>query len=354
MRLRLAPEQVTWLEQRCDEVNAGLELLPARSCCPAGRPPAPGCTSAAPSAVAPSATSSRLATPSASPGALRYLNRFSAICCSSLRAMPTAGRTRCGSPAGIASSSARGPASRGSASRRSTRRRRASRSRPRPPRAACGPPRSASASCGRVSTTSASSATPATTTAACGASAARRDTRSTGCLARPTALRRRRAPPTTTKRPRRRDQVSAEHVGREVVAGRHQRVADRHGERRAERGDVAAAGGRARREAGRGPPTSPPSSVHWAIRCVGTGNHPSKQPGELRLGQHVLQRLGGEVRAEQDRRYRQRHPRPPSHQRDDHDHRRPEDIPVRVAQRHEHVPRAPGPRRGWCSSMNPT
>jgi cob(I)alamin adenosyltransferase len=26
-RLRLLPEQVTWLEQRCDEVNAGLEPL---------------------------------------------------------------------------------------------------------------------------------------------------------------------------------------------------------------------------------------------------------------------------------------------------------------------------------------
>lgn len=42
-RLRATPEQVTWLEQRCDEVNA--ELQPLRSfLLPAAAPPPPTCT----------------------------------------------------------------------------------------------------------------------------------------------------------------------------------------------------------------------------------------------------------------------------------------------------------------------
>ena len=40
---------MTWLEQRCDEVNDDASSRCARSCCPAARPLLPSCTSRAPS-----------------------------------------------------------------------------------------------------------------------------------------------------------------------------------------------------------------------------------------------------------------------------------------------------------------
>jgi len=74
-RLRLIPEQVEWLEQRCDEVNAGLE--PLRSFVLSGGTPAAAwlhvcrtvCRRAERRVVALGAA--------ASPQTLRYLNRLS-------------------------------------------------------------------------------------------------------------------------------------------------------------------------------------------------------------------------------------------------------------------------------------
>jgi cob(I)alamin adenosyltransferase len=74
-RLRVAPEQVAWLEQRCDEVNAGLE--PLRSFVLSGGTPAAAwlhvcrtvCRRAERRVVALGAA--------ASPDTLRYLNRLS-------------------------------------------------------------------------------------------------------------------------------------------------------------------------------------------------------------------------------------------------------------------------------------
>jgi cob(I)alamin adenosyltransferase len=74
-RLRLVPEQVEWLEQRCDEVNAGLE--PLRSFVLSGGTPVAAwlhvcrtvCRRAERRVVA--------LGPAASPQTLRYLNRLS-------------------------------------------------------------------------------------------------------------------------------------------------------------------------------------------------------------------------------------------------------------------------------------
>ena len=74
-RLRLLPEQVKWLEQRCDEINAGLE--PLRSFVLSGGTPSAAwlhvcrtvCRRAERRVVALGAA--------ASPEALRYLNRLS-------------------------------------------------------------------------------------------------------------------------------------------------------------------------------------------------------------------------------------------------------------------------------------
>ena len=98
-RLRLAPEQTAWLEQACDEVNAGLEplksfVLPGRE-----RRPRRSCTSAAPSAAAPSGARSTAATRStASASATSTASR---TCSSSSRARPTRATSRSGSPAAI-------------------------------------------------------------------------------------------------------------------------------------------------------------------------------------------------------------------------------------------------------------
>jgi cob(I)alamin adenosyltransferase len=73
-RLRVAPEQVTWLEQACDEVNAGLE--PLRSfVLPGGSPAAAQlhvCRT-----VCRRAERRALDVPDANPEVLRYLNRLS-------------------------------------------------------------------------------------------------------------------------------------------------------------------------------------------------------------------------------------------------------------------------------------
>jgi cob(I)alamin adenosyltransferase len=73
-RLRVAPEQVTWLEQACDEVNAGLE--PLRSfVLPGGSPTAAQlhvCRT-----VCRRAERRTLDVPDANPEVLRYLNRLS-------------------------------------------------------------------------------------------------------------------------------------------------------------------------------------------------------------------------------------------------------------------------------------
>ncbi len=74
----MSPEQVAWLEERCDEVNEGLP--PLTSFVLAGGTPARGrsCTSRAPSAGAPSARRSRWPPASRSGAtALQYLNRLS-------------------------------------------------------------------------------------------------------------------------------------------------------------------------------------------------------------------------------------------------------------------------------------
>jgi cob(I)alamin adenosyltransferase len=73
-RLRVAPEQVTWLEQACDEVNAGLE--PLRSfVLPGGSPAAAQlhvCRT-----VCRRGERRALDVPDANPEVLRYLNRLS-------------------------------------------------------------------------------------------------------------------------------------------------------------------------------------------------------------------------------------------------------------------------------------
>ena len=94
-RLRVAPAQVTWLEERCDEVNATLRA--AALLRPAGRHRRRprSCTSAARSAGAPSAArcSSRTPTPRSS-----ATSTASPTCSSSSPAAPTTATSRSGSP----------------------------------------------------------------------------------------------------------------------------------------------------------------------------------------------------------------------------------------------------------------
>ena len=73
-RLRLRPEQTTWLEERCDEVNAGLE--PLRSFVLPGGTPA-GAQLHVARTVCRRAERRELAVPDANPEVGRYLNRLS-------------------------------------------------------------------------------------------------------------------------------------------------------------------------------------------------------------------------------------------------------------------------------------
>ena len=70
------PEQTAWLEQACDEVNAGLPAAAGRSCSPAARRPRRSCTCAGRSAAAPSGGRWTAAS-EVGPECVRYLNRLS-------------------------------------------------------------------------------------------------------------------------------------------------------------------------------------------------------------------------------------------------------------------------------------
>ena len=93
-RLRLVPEQVGWLEQRCDEVNA--ELEPLRSFVLSGGTPAAAwlhvCRTVCRRAERRASARRRASTPRRC-----AISTGSAICCSSWRAGPTAAMSRCGS-----------------------------------------------------------------------------------------------------------------------------------------------------------------------------------------------------------------------------------------------------------------
>ena len=76
-RLRIVAGQVLRLEAEIDAMNAGSSRS-AASCCPAARRSPRTCTSAAPSAAAPSGTLVALAAAeTVNPEAVRYLNRLS-------------------------------------------------------------------------------------------------------------------------------------------------------------------------------------------------------------------------------------------------------------------------------------
>src|SRR6202034_1388920 len=74
-RLRLLPEQVQWLEQRCDEVNAGLE--PLRSFVLAGGTPAAAWLHVCRTVCRRAERRGLALGEAASPQTLRYLNRLS-------------------------------------------------------------------------------------------------------------------------------------------------------------------------------------------------------------------------------------------------------------------------------------
>ena len=74
-RLRLLPEQVKWLEQRCDEINAGLE--PLRSFVLSGGTPAAACLHLCRTVCRRAERRVVALGAAASPETLRYLNRLS-------------------------------------------------------------------------------------------------------------------------------------------------------------------------------------------------------------------------------------------------------------------------------------
>ena len=99
-RLRLAPEQTAWLEQACDEVNAGARAAEVVRAARRQRRPPRSCTSAAPSAGAPSGARSTAATRSTASACATSTG--SPTCSSSSRARRTTATSRCGSPAATA------------------------------------------------------------------------------------------------------------------------------------------------------------------------------------------------------------------------------------------------------------